>query len=70
MPANPRCWMRCGDCGHRQLERRSCVERRSRPRCAICGGFLYPSQAASEALKLGVERRRMEQEKAGRQQEA
>jgi len=62
MPANPKCWVRCLDCGHRALIRRSWLERRSRVRCPRCGGPVEPSNDARKALVTGMDRKRIQQE--------
>ena len=58
MANNPLCVMTCVECEHRQRERRSVVERRCRPRCAMCGGPLYLSAAALKDLVGGLDRAR------------
>lgn len=58
MPANPKCWVKCLDCSHRELIRRSHLERRTRVRCSRCGGPVEPSEAARRDLTAGMDRAR------------
>ena len=58
MKNNPACWMRCTECGHRQMGCRSAIERRTRPRCSYCGGMLEISDAARNDLIVGMDRLR------------
>ena len=55
MAANPRCWVHCIDCKHREMIPRAWLDRRSRPRYARCGGSLEPSDEARRALVLGTD---------------
>lgn len=64
MPANPKCWVRCLDCGHREMIRRSWLERRSRVRCGRCGGPVEPSLDARRALVRGMDLARARKEQA------
>jgi hypothetical protein len=57
MANSPRCWVHCLDCGHRDMIRRSWLERRSRVRCSRCGGPVEPSPAARQDLIAGSDRR-------------
>ncbi len=41
-----RTWATCYSCGHREMVRRCAFERRFRPQCSACGGFLRPSSVA------------------------
>ena len=63
MPANPRCWVRCLACGHREMIRRSWLDRASRPRCSRCGGPIEPSPDARAALARGMDRARAQKER-------
>lgn len=60
MPANPRCWVTCVDCGEREMVRRSALGRRTRLRCRACGGAVEPSDDARDDLAEGMDRRREE----------
>lgn len=62
MAYNPKCWMRCVECGHRQMERRTAVGRRTIPHCVSCGGMLEISKDAGADLASGVGRLREVQE--------
>jgi len=62
MPANPKCWVRCVECGGRDLIRRSWLERRWRVRCSRCGGAVEASNEARRALVKGMDRKRQLQE--------
>lgn len=63
MAANPKCWMKCEDCEHREILRRSAIERRTRPRCAMCGGLLRMSEASYNDVIAGMDARRQKEEK-------
>ena len=64
MVYNPRCWVRCIDCGRRQLVRRSRLDRRSRLRCDRCGGMIEVSVAASDDMVEGRARLDRERQRA------
>jgi ribosomal protein S27E len=55
MPSNPKCWVRCRDCGHREMIRRSCFERAARPRCCRCGGPVEASKSARASMTRGMD---------------
>jgi hypothetical protein len=62
MAANPRCWVHCVECHHRDMIPRAWLDRRSRPRCARCGGNVEPSEAARRALVRGADLARTRKE--------
>lgn len=53
---NPQCWVQCLDCNHRELVRRSVIDRRSQPRCGYCGGPVEVSDRAWSDLRRGAQR--------------
>ena len=54
MANNPRCWVVCLECGHRDMIRRPQLMRASRVRCQHCGGMVEPSAEAAAALANGA----------------
>jgi len=52
------CWAKCPDCGGKEKVRRVVFERRNRPRCGGCGGFLQPSEDAKGVMAGARETRR------------
>ena len=58
MAANPKCWTKCRSCGSRDLVRRSVFDRRTLPRCKICGDLIDPSYDARSDLADGREMRK------------
>ena len=47
---NPTCHAQCCDCGKQTVVNRIATDRRSKPRCAHCGGPLLVSNAGRERL--------------------
>lgn len=58
MPINPKCWVKCLRCEHREMIRRSWLERAAGVRCARCGGPVEASQDARKALTKGMDRKK------------
>jgi len=58
MKNNPKCWVTCRDCAHRELVMRSVFDRRNNPKCTDCGGYVDPSNEAKKDLVKGMDARR------------